>query len=162
MILAVYRIIMLFGACTYSRKTGFWELIENAGAPVFYILRLTSVCLYSSKGACSLRGACAKKRDNTVCYCVISIVIYILLRHLQTWHNCTWLSANKVSMNIHLSLTPFFGWLGHRRNSHITPETVFLLYANRTSANSVIVSWLLQSCLNRSGNLKQNMITSLP
>ena len=57
---------MLFGTCAYSRKTAFWELIENAGAPILYILRLTSMRLYSSRGACSLRGACATKRDNAV------------------------------------------------------------------------------------------------
>ena len=41
-------------------KNVFWEWIENAGVPMLYILQLTSVHLYSS------RGACAKKRDNTV------------------------------------------------------------------------------------------------
>ena len=61
-----YRIIALFGACAYSRKTMFWELIENVGAPILYILRLTSVRLFSSRGACSLIGTYAKKCDNTV------------------------------------------------------------------------------------------------
>ena len=55
-----YRITALFGACAYSQKNAFWELIENAGAPILYILRLTSVRLFSS------RGAWAKKRNNTV------------------------------------------------------------------------------------------------
>ena len=54
-----YRIIALFAACTYSRKTAFWEIMENAGVPTLYILWLTSVRLYSSTGACSLRGACS-------------------------------------------------------------------------------------------------------
>ena len=42
------------------------EIIKSAGAPVLYILQLTSVRLYLSRGAHLLIGACAKKRDNTV------------------------------------------------------------------------------------------------
>ena len=61
-----YCIIALFGSCAYSRKTVVGELIENAGAPILCTLRLTSLLLYLSRGTCSLRGACAKKRDNTV------------------------------------------------------------------------------------------------
>ena len=45
----LYRIIMLFGACAYSRKNNVWELIENAGAPILYILRLTSVRPHSNR-----------------------------------------------------------------------------------------------------------------
>ena len=52
-----YRIIALFGACANSRKNTFWELIENVGTPILYILQLTSVRLYSSRGACSLTYA---------------------------------------------------------------------------------------------------------
>ena len=55
----LYHIIALFGPCAYSRKT-FGELIENAGAPILSVLQLTSMCLYLSRGACSLRGAYAK------------------------------------------------------------------------------------------------------
>ena len=50
-----YRIIALFGACAYSRKNAFWELIENVGAPILYILRLTSVRLYASRGELALK-----------------------------------------------------------------------------------------------------------
>ena len=56
-----------FGACAYSQTNTLWELIENAGVPILYILWLTSVGLYSSRGTCSLIGASATKRDNTVC-----------------------------------------------------------------------------------------------
>ena len=51
-----------------KKRKAFWETIENADAPVLYyiILQLTSVRLYSSRGACLLTGACAKKRDKTV------------------------------------------------------------------------------------------------
>ena len=52
----MYHIVALFGACAYSRKTMF-----------SYYSKLP-VCLYSSRGACSLTGVCAKKRDNTVMY----------------------------------------------------------------------------------------------
>ena len=38
-----YSIIELFGACACSWKNMFWELIENVGAPVLFILRLSSV-----------------------------------------------------------------------------------------------------------------------
>ena len=48
-----YRIIAFYGACAYSRKNAFWELIENVGAPILYILRLTSVRLYASRGECT-------------------------------------------------------------------------------------------------------------
>ena len=62
----IYHIITLFGTCAYSRKTTFRELLENAGAPILYILQSISVCLYSSRGTCSLRGTCATKRNNMV------------------------------------------------------------------------------------------------
>ena len=39
---------------------------QDSDVPILYILLLTFVRLYSSRDACSLRGACAKKRDNTV------------------------------------------------------------------------------------------------
>ena len=38
-----YRIITLFGACAYSQKTAFWELIENAGAPCTCIFNSTYI-----------------------------------------------------------------------------------------------------------------------
>ena len=44
--------------------TYFLELIENAGAPILYILQLTSGGPVLSRGACSLRGTCAKKHHN--------------------------------------------------------------------------------------------------
>ena len=56
----------VFSRCSYSPKNTFWEILGNAGALRLYILWLTSVCLYLSREACSLTGACAKKCDNTV------------------------------------------------------------------------------------------------
>ena len=56
----ILYLIALFGACA------FWEVIETASAPILYILRLTSMRLYSSRGTCSLIGSCAKKHDNMV------------------------------------------------------------------------------------------------
>ena len=58
---------MLFGACAYSRKKHILRINWKCRcAYIIYILRLTSVHLYLSRGACSLRGACATKPDNTV------------------------------------------------------------------------------------------------
>ena len=45
-----------------------YELIENASVPILYILRLTSMRLYSS------RGVCARKRDDTVTTNICPIV----------------------------------------------------------------------------------------
>ena len=40
------------------------------------------MCLYSSRGACSLRGTCAKKRNNTVCVCMLYFLTLFLLWQL--------------------------------------------------------------------------------
>ena len=95
---AVYCIIALFGTCAYSRKNAFWGLTENAGAPILYTLRLTSMCLYSSRGSCSLRGACAKKCDKLIRFILLQTLLlnlfhtvifklefqYCLIKHLVT------------------------------------------------------------------------------
>ena len=78
-----YHIIALFGACAYNRKTAFWELIENVGAPILCIIRLTSVPLYASRGAYSLRGACAPNRHNTVITGRYTRVIWIWIHGLN-------------------------------------------------------------------------------
>ena len=84
----MYRIIALFDACAYSWKTTFWEIIENSGAPLLYIyiLQLTSVRLYSSRGACSHRCACAKKRANMVSYIRID-KLFADIMHIKLFAN---------------------------------------------------------------------------
>ena len=64
------HIIVLFGACTYSRKTAFLEIIEIAGALILCILQLTSLRLYLSRSACSLIGICVKKAQQYGTLCV--------------------------------------------------------------------------------------------
>ena len=63
-LMQTYHIIVYFvlPQAPIAEKTVFWKLIENVGAPMLYILRLTSVRLYSSRGACSLTGACVHQK----------------------------------------------------------------------------------------------------
>ena len=58
---------VLFGAWAYSQKNAFWGIIKKFQVCLNYIYySKLLVHLYSSRGACSLRGACAKKRDYIV------------------------------------------------------------------------------------------------
>ena len=60
------RIVVLFGACTYRKKKSFWEIIKHCWCTYIIYYSKLLVHLYSSRGARSLIGTCAKKRDNTV------------------------------------------------------------------------------------------------
>ena len=77
----LYRIIALFDACVYSRETAFWELIENEGAPILYILQLTSVRLYTRVEAHAHLEAHVPKSTTiwyvflTVCSDIISTIL---------------------------------------------------------------------------------------
>ena len=58
-----------FVCAPIARKKHVWEIIENAGAPLLYILQVTSMrlyCLYSNRGTHSHIGACIKKSDNAI------------------------------------------------------------------------------------------------
>ena len=61
------RIIALFGACANSRKNHVLRIDWKCRYTyIIYITVNFCVRLYSSRGACSLIGTCAKKSDNTV------------------------------------------------------------------------------------------------
>ena len=65
-----YRIGTFLGACAYSRKNAFWEIIENCRcAYITYIqyYRKLPVCPCSGRGTRSLIGVCAKKHGKKVC-----------------------------------------------------------------------------------------------
>ena len=154
-----YCTIGLFGTC--GRKTTFWELhvIGHAGAPIVYILWLTSMRLYSNRGACSLRGACAKKCDNTVpsptctsegqksgcIICVGRVIRETIGLHYILWIkklSCSVLMWHqKTSMNayIKVSLTYLHAVLlqGMAAHKHHIPADSRLIQSVRSAAASL-------------------------